>query len=165
MPLTALSTSNANPAEKPYKLADGGGSRFVSPGRNRDKPISNSTMLFALYRMGYKGKMTGHGFRAVASTALNEMGFRPDVIERQLAHCERNEIRGAYNRAEYIKDRQAMMQSWPEYLEEVANGAKVLPFKGGGASWRRESALFFPLQLSLVYKSPGMVDKKTIKGV
>ncbi len=111
----------------------GGGSRFVFPGRNRDKPISNNTMLFALYRLGYKGKMTGHGFRAVASTALNEMGFRPDVIERQLAHCERNEIRGAYNRAEYIKERQAMMQSWSEYLEAIAAGAKVLPFKGAAA--------------------------------
>lgn len=109
--------------------AIGGGSRFVFPGRNRDKPISNNTMLFALYRLGYKGRMTGHGFRAVASTALNEMGFRPDVIERQLAHCERNEIRGAYNRAEYIKERQAMMQSWSEYLVAVAAGAKVLPFK------------------------------------
>ena len=58
-------------------------------------------MLFALYRLGYKGKMTGHGFRAVASTILNESGFNADVIERQLAHCERNEVRGAYNRAEY----------------------------------------------------------------
>lgn len=106
------------------------GSRFVFPGRNRDKPISNNTILFALYRLGYKGKMTGHGFRAVASTALNEMGFRPDVIERQLAHCERNEVRGAYNRAEYIKDRRAMMQSWSDYLAAVAAGAKVLPFKG-----------------------------------
>lgn len=109
--------------------AIGGGSRFVFPGRNRDKPISNNTLLFALYRLGYKGKMTGHGFRAVASTALNEMGFRPDVIERQLAHCERNEVRGAYNRAEYIKDRRAMMQSWSEYLVAVAAGAKVLPFR------------------------------------
>ncbi len=62
-------------------------------------------MLFALYRLGYKGKMTGHGFRAVASTILNEAGFRGDVIERQLAHCERDEIRGAYNRAEYLPDR------------------------------------------------------------
>ena len=106
-----------------------GGSRFVFPGRNRDKPISNNTLLFALYRLGYKGKMTGHGFRAVASTSLNEMGFRPDVIERQLAHCERNEVRGAYNRAEYIKERKAMMQSWADYLDSIAAGAKVLPFK------------------------------------
>ena len=71
-----------------------GSSRFVFPGRNRDKPISNNTMLFALYRLGYKGKMTGHGFRAVASTILNETGFNPDVIERQLAHCERDESQG-----------------------------------------------------------------------
>jgi integrase len=85
----------------------GNGSRFVFPGRNRDKPISNNTMLFALYRLGYKGKMTGHGFRAVASTSLNEMGFRPDVIERQLAHSERDEVRGAYNRAEYLPEHDA----------------------------------------------------------
>ncbi|MBW8365803.1 MAG: integrase arm-type DNA-binding domain-containing protein [Rhizobium sp.] len=106
-----------------------GGSRFVFPGRNRDKPISNNTMLFALYRLGYKGKMTGHGFRAVASTSLNEMGFRPDVIERQLAHCERNEVRGAYNRAEYLQERRGMMQHWGDYLDAIATGAKILPFQ------------------------------------
>lgn len=99
----------------------GGGSRFVFPGRNRDKPISNNTMLFALYRLGYKGKMTGHGFRAVASTALNEMGFRHDVIERQLAHCERNEVRGAYNRAEYLPERREMMQHWANLIDEMTN--------------------------------------------
>ena len=75
-----------------------GNSRYLLPGRNPNKPISNNTLLFALYRLGYKGKMTGHGFRAVASTALNESGlFSPDAIERQLAHGERNEVRGAYN--------------------------------------------------------------------
>lgn len=106
-----------------------GGSRFLFPGRNRDKPISNNTMLFALYRMGYKGKMTGHGFRAVASTILNESGkFRPDVIERQLAHCERNEVRGAYNRAEYLPERRKLMQWWADYLHGVKSGGKVLPF-------------------------------------
>lgn len=106
-----------------------GGSRFVFPGRNRDKPISNNTLLFALYRLGYKGKMTGHGFRTVASTALNEMGFRADVIERQLAHCERNEVRGAYNRAEYLQERREMMQHWSNYLDAVSLGAKILPFQ------------------------------------
>ena len=106
-----------------------GGSRFVFPGRNRDKPISNNTMLFALYRMGYKGKMTGHGFRAVASTILNETGFKPDVIERQLAHCERNEVRGAYNRAEYLPERIRMMQHWADYLDSVEAGAKVVPLR------------------------------------
>jgi len=103
-----------------------GRSAFVFPGRNRDKPISNNTMLFALYRMGYKGKMTGHGFRAVASTIMNESGFRPDVIERQLAHCERNEVRGAYNRAEYLPERRQLMQWWADYLDGVKAGAEVL---------------------------------------
>jgi len=107
----------------------GSGSRFVFPGRNRDKPISNNTMLFALYRLGYKGKMTGHGFRAVASTSLNELGFRPDVIERQLAHSERDEVRGAYNRAEYLSERTTMMQKWSDYLDALRKGANVLPFK------------------------------------
>lgn len=104
-----------------------GNSRFVFPGRNRDKPISNNTMLFALYRLGYKGKMTGHGFRAVASTILNEQGWRSDVIERQLAHCERDEVRGAYNRAEYLPERVKMMQKWANYLDALKAGAKVIP--------------------------------------
>ena len=105
------------------------GSRFVFPGRNRDKPISNNTMLFALYRMGYKGKMTGHGFRAVASTLLNETGFTPDAIERQLAHCERNEVRGAYNRAEYLPERKKMMQFWADHLDKLQTGADIIPLK------------------------------------
>lgn len=104
-----------------------GHSRYILPGRNPDKPISNNTMLFALYRLGYKGKMTGHGFRAVASTILNESGFRSDVIERQLAHCERNMVRGAYNRAEYIKERIKMMQHWADYLDGLKAGGKVIP--------------------------------------
>ena len=109
--------------------AIGGGSRFVFPGRNRDKPVSNNTMLFALYRLGYKGKMTGHGFRAVASTILNETGFRADVIERQLAHCERDEVRGAYNRAEYLPERVKMMQHWADYLDGIRGGAKVVTLR------------------------------------
>lgn len=100
--------------------------RYLFAGRNRDKPISNNTLLFALYRLGYKGKMTGHGFRAVASTALNEKGFRADVIERQLAHCERNEVRGAYNRAEYLPERIKMMAWWSEYIQALEAGAKII---------------------------------------
>lgn len=111
----------------------GGDSRFVFPGRNRDKPISNNTMLYALYRLGYKGKMTGHGFRAVASTILNEQGWRPDVIERQLAHCERNEVRGAYNRAEYLPERRKMMQAWADHLDRIKAGAEVIPLHGAAA--------------------------------
>jgi integrase len=110
-----------------------GRSRYVFPGRNPQKPISNNTLLYALYRLGYKGKMTGHGFRAVASTILNESGFNADVIERQLSHSERNEIRGAYNRAEYLKDRISMMQHWSDYLNAVTKGAKLIHFQGKAA--------------------------------
>jgi integrase len=116
--------------------AIGAGSRYVFPGRNPDKPISNNTMLFALYRLGYKGKMTGHGFRAVASTILNEARtkkgarqFDADVIERQLAHCERNAVRGAYNRAEYLPERRAMMQAWADMLDAMRRGAQVIPLQ------------------------------------
>ena len=112
-----------------------GTSRYLLPGRNAAKHISNNTMLFALYRLGYKGRMSGHGFRAVASTILNEQGFRPDVIERQLAHCERNAVRGAYNRAEYLKERTRMMQWWADYLDSLVNGSKVIVGNfGGGAA-------------------------------
>ena len=111
-----------------------GGSRYVLPGRNPDKPISNNTMLFALYRLGYKRRMTGHGFRAIASTLLNESGFRPDVIERQLAHCERNDVRGAYNRAEYLTERRAMMQKYADMLDALVRGAKVIPLQRASAA-------------------------------
>ncbi len=109
-----------------------GYSRFILPGRNAAKTLSNGAMLMALKRLGYRGKMTGHGFRAVASTVLNEQGFRPDVIERQLAHCERNAVRGAYNRAEYLKERTRMMQWWADYLDSLVNGSKVIVGNFGG---------------------------------
>ena len=106
-------------------------SRYLLPGRNPNKPISNNTLLFALYRPGYKGKMTGHGFRTVASTALNESGlFNPDAIERQLAHSERNEVRGAYNRAEYLPERKRIMAWWSDHLEAAGKGADVIPLFG-----------------------------------
>ncbi|WP_297463233.1 phage integrase central domain-containing protein [Ferrovum sp.] len=98
---------------------DNRGSELVFPGLNPWRSISNNTMLFALYRMGYKSRMTGHGFRAVASTALNEMGLRSDVIERQLAHGERNKVRAAYNRAEYLQERIKLMQTWADYLDSI----------------------------------------------
>jgi integrase len=96
-----------------------GESRYLFPGVNPRKTMSNNTMLFALYRLGYKGKMTGHGFRAVASTILNEQGYRADVIERQLAHIERNAVRAAYNRAEYLPERRNMMQDWADFVEKL----------------------------------------------
>jgi integrase len=103
-------------------------SSFLFPSPSREGYMSNNTLLYALYRMGYHGRATVHGFRAMASTALNEMGFRPDVIERQLAHQEQNAVRAAYNRAEYIGERRIMMRHWADYLNSVAEG-NVLPFK------------------------------------
>jgi integrase len=85
-------------------------------------------MLYALYRMGYHGRATVHGFRAMASTTLNERGFRADVIERQLAHQEQNAIRAAYNRAEYLSERRAMMKYWADLLD-IMTGKNVVTFK------------------------------------
>ena len=89
---------------------------------NQHKPMgcmSENTILYALYDMGYRFQATGHGFRATASTILNEHGFTPDVIERQLAHSERNEVRAAYNHAQYLPERRKMMQWWGDYLDGV----------------------------------------------
>jgi integrase len=88
-------------------------------------PMSENTILFALYRMGYHSRATGHGFRATASTILNEQGWRPDVIERQLAHTERNKVRAAYHRSEYLAERRQLMQHWAEFLDRIAAEAKA----------------------------------------
>ena len=82
--------------------------------------MSENTMLYALYRMGYHSRTTGHGFRSTASTILNEHDFGADVIERQLAHTERNSVRAAYNHAQYLPERRKMMQWWADYLDKVA---------------------------------------------
>lgn len=93
--------------------------------KERGHPISENTLLFALYRLGYRGRMTGHGFRALASTALNELSpFKKDVIERQLAHKESDEVRSAYNRAEYLPQRRELMQWWANWLDEQRAGGK-----------------------------------------
>jgi integrase len=90
--------------------------------------ISNGTVLMGLRRMGYQGRMTGHGFRTIASTALNEKGYPPDVIERQLAHAEQDRIRDAYNRAEYRLERKKMMQDYADWLEGMScNKSNILP--------------------------------------
>ena len=88
-----------------------------------NKPLVDHALIYALYWMGYKNRMTVHGFRAIASTVLNENEFRPDVIERQLAHTDANQVRRAYNRAQYLNDRIALMNWWGDYLE------KMTPFK------------------------------------
>jgi integrase len=90
------------------------------------RPMSENTINAALRRLGYsKDDMTGHGFRAMASTCLNELGHPPDVIELQLAHAERNKVRAAYNRAQRLGDRRKMMQSWSDYLDELRAGGSV----------------------------------------
>jgi integrase len=97
---------------------------LLFPNRNRPRhPISENTMTYALYRMGYRSQATAHGFRATASTILNEHGFTPDAIERQLAHAERNQVRAAYHRTEYLSERRKMMQWWGDFIEtERAKG-------------------------------------------
>ena len=106
---------------------------LLFPGeRSRAKPISNNTMTYALYRLGYKSRATAHGFRTTASSILNEEGFNPDAIERQLSHLERNQVRGAYTQhAEYLKDRATMMQWWADYLDQAETGSNVVPGKFG----------------------------------
>lgn len=90
--------------------------------RTTSRPISDNTILSALRRMGYGvGEMTGHGFRSMASTLLNEQGWNRDAIERQLSHVERNSVRAAYNYAEYLPERRKMMQHWADYLDELKN--------------------------------------------
>jgi integrase len=109
-----------------------GGYALVFPGRsNYSKPMSENTLLYAMYRMGYHSQATVHGFRATASTILNEMGFRPDVIERQLAHAERNKVRAAYHRSEYLEERRRMMQTWADYLDGLTSDANVIPLRAG----------------------------------
>ena len=94
--------------------------------------MSNNAVLSALRRMGYaKDEMSGHGFRSMASTLLNEQGWNRDAIERQLAHAERNSVRASYNYAEYLQERRRMMQAWADYLDRLEAGetCNVLPFQ------------------------------------
>ena len=105
---------------------------LLFPGeRDHDKPMSNNTILKALERMGYKGRMTGHGFRGVASTILHEQGYAHHAIELQLAHQERNEVSAAYNHALYLKERRVMMCEWANHLDKLRRGADVVPLRAG----------------------------------
>jgi len=95
--------------------------RYVFPSvRTNSRPMSENTILAALRRMGYtKEEMSGHGFRAMASTVLHEQGWPSDIIERQLAHAERNSIKAAYNHAQHLPERRRMMQAWADYLDRL----------------------------------------------
>ena len=106
-----------------------GHGRYLFPSeRTLSRPMSENTVNGALRRMGYsKDEMTGHGFRSMASTLLNELGFNRDWIERQLAHAERDNIRAAYNFAQHLPERRKMMQAWADHLDALKTGVKVIP--------------------------------------
>jgi integrase len=98
-----------------------GRGRYLFPSlRTEERPISDNTLNAALRRLGYSSdEMVAHGFRSMASTCLNEQGWAPDLIELQLAHVDRNEVRAAYNRAQRLAERSRMMQRWADYLDEL----------------------------------------------
>lgn len=99
-----------------------GGGTWVFPNtRDADRPMSNNTLLKALERMGCKGSMTGHGFRALAMGTLKErLGYRHEVVDRQLAHAPKDKLQSAYDRANYLEERRTMMQHWADYIDQVA---------------------------------------------
>jgi len=100
---------------------------FPSP-RNINKPITSSALRLALRSVGIgKDKMTTHGFRSMASTRLNELGYNADLIEIQLSHSQANKVRAAYNHAEYLEERIAMMQEWSNYLDSLQNKTSFSP--------------------------------------
>ncbi|WP_245518086.1 integrase arm-type DNA-binding domain-containing protein [Azorhizobium sp. AG788] len=102
-----------------------GASPCLFPSPSKEGFMSNNTMLFAMYRMGFHGRATVHGFRSLASTWLNESGYPSDWIERQLAHDERNEVRGAYNSAQYLPGRREMMAAWANHLDAVGSNQRL----------------------------------------
>jgi integrase len=108
-----------------------GKGRFLFPSlRSAERPISDNTVNAGLRRLGYSSdEMKGHGFRTMASTLLNELGWNPDAIERQLAHDERDESRASYNHAQYLDERRRMMQAWSDYLETLRNRGSASPVK------------------------------------
>ncbi|MGJ0492172.1 tyrosine-type recombinase/integrase [Methylobacter sp.] len=108
-----------------------GGGKYVFPSSRGDgRPMSDNTIRTALKSLGYDSDvMTAHGFRTTASTLLNEQGWSPDAIERQLAHAPRDQVRAAYNRAQYLEERRKMMQSWADYLDALKQGAEVISFR------------------------------------
>ena len=101
---------------KRMKARSRGGDYVFHAEHRTDRTISENAVLYLLHRMGYKGRMTGHGFRSVASTWANEAGYRADAIERQLSHVPDDKVRAAYNRAEHMPERRAMLQAWADWL-------------------------------------------------
>lgn len=101
---------------------------IIFPGiRQGSQQLSSNTMLYGLYRLGYHGKGTVHGFRATFSTIANESGFDGDVIEKALAHEQRNKVRAAYHRSEYLEQRRELMQWWADLLQQLEHGVEIIP--------------------------------------
>ena len=98
---------------------------WMFPGDRANECMSNNTILKALERIGFKGKMTGHGFRGLASTLLHEHGFEDEHIELQLAHAPENDVAAAYNHAKYLGPRRKMMRWWAEYLDQMLEQGKA----------------------------------------
>jgi integrase len=112
-----------------------GNSEFVFAGeRSFTKPVNSSTANMALKRMGYHGKLVAHGLRSLASTTLNEQGFDSDIIEACLAHADKNKVRAAYNRADYIERRKKVMNWWSDHIEKAATGNLSLATSKKGLS-------------------------------
>ena len=130
--IVPLSTQSVAALREVQKATGNG--RYVFPSvRTSDRPMSENTVNAALRRLGYTtDEMTGHGFRSMASTLLNEQGWNRDAIERQLAHGERNAVRAAYNYAEFLPERRKMMQAWADYLDSLARGATVIQMRAAG---------------------------------
>ena len=132
--LVPLSTQAVEILQELHALTSDG--RYVFPGaRTNGRPMSDNAVLAALRRMGFaKDEMSGHGFRAMARTILDEvLQVRPDYIEHQLAHAVRDPNGRAYNRTAHLIERRKMMQQWADYLDSIANGAKVIPLHRQGA--------------------------------
>lgn len=108
-----------------------GHTSFIFPTLNtpRNKPMSKETVNNALKRMGFKGELVAHGFRSIASTALNEQGFDYDLIEVSLAHVDKNKVRAIYNRATYLDKRRNMMTWWGDFVEQASKGSVSLSSK------------------------------------
>ena len=127
MHLVPMSKQVLNLFKEISKYSRGGDYVFPSP-RDIEKPITPDSLRNAIRKLGIeKEEFTTHSFRSMASTRLNELGFKGDVIEKQLAHAEVNKIRDAYNHARYLKERKKMMQDWSNYLDKLQNKTSVSP--------------------------------------
>lgn len=104
-----------------------GGGKYLFPNqRDHEKPMSNGAILAVLKRMGYQNRMTGHGFRALAMSTIKErLGYRHEVVDRQLAHAQKDKVAAAYDRAKFLAERRVMMQDWADFIDGVASGKVI----------------------------------------